>query len=926
MAKTITSRCPQGQLCCHDNLGIFIGCYDPTKCQDCDPVKRQITDVTTLIEVCKECQQAGTPNSPTYITIDYCNKKSQDCCYGACYDKVCEICDHNTKKAVPKPGCAACCSGGPNAERASICYDPAQCEQCMSGGQAGFYVKDLKKRPIPGTLEEEINPCVKCENGSIVPECDAGSYCCECGSQLCCDGCEYCDRTDPNNPEVYDGAGCEPGIECCDGKCYDPADPQYKYCYECLTQPNSNPPKAKWLPKCENRTDGKTSCCNGTCYDPNGCKKCSSSGNFLENKEQAGWTCCVDSATGAEKFVPNDQCCGGILLGGTGSLADKCCNGQPYNSFDGKYDCCVTAGLGGGVYNTLSEGCCGEEKYSLSDKLCCDNQLHSALVYSDCCGSQPIKDYEGCCNGSVFSTKCQVCIKDNIYDNYNKLCYDCDHDSGLKSKLKGSERCCTKDGWSNYSQGDPGSGPYSPLCDDCDTTTGDTIKKCPDDEPDCCRGVQSTLFGGGKEIFTCWNETKNPCSFCDNGKIDNNRCKDNTNGKTSCCQFREDQNAPLRSECYAPGCEECDSVTGPKKKDCSTAPASSPITFIQNAGIPYYGFAGKTECCSNIVGVGQCFNPSCEACLNKILVAIPGCTSCCEGNCCSNDCCETVPGKYECCPDNTTCCSFDNGNKDCCKSGKCCPEANQCCSDSEHCTNGKCCPLGEEALGSNKVCCTPDRWCDPTCCSPGQVCCDGVCVSSDECCNGQVCSAGTICCGSSCQSPNECCGNEYFDPYGCKQCINNIPIDICDSPNGIKQVCCQGINGAPSQCYDPNQCEKCVLGVKVPYTPSQPDCSCVNGQEVCLCDISPVSWSFDESCSYCVNYGSGSVSRISGGTGYSLSGSSSSFTSSYSYPGNMLITISCSDGNDYVVWQGTSVPNGTLTGIPTTLSSNPCCP
>lgn len=924
---SVNKRCPSGQECCFDLSNTWVGCYDPAVCQGCDRAAGKIIDDTDKQKTnCFKCQY--DPITKTYSSVSTC-LTWEGCCFGTCFDPICEECNQTTKTVVSKNNCNCCrpstpqgtptgpgvclekcqkCVNGepkpkcdtsdaPNCCPAGTCYHP-HCYDCTTGnlcganeyccGDCGCCTQCEKcQNGQKIDISDNVGPCEECRDGIIKRKCNTSTQGC-CGGDTCYDyGCEDC-----INSYVYNNCDSRPDGKtlCCAGSCRDP------YEDRCMACKNN-----VWTPKCppDNNPTLK-GCCNGTCFDTE-CSMCDN-GTTVVSKNEAGKTCCV-TKSGSNIYTETSNCCNGILLGS----GEICCNNTIVDSQGGNYECC-----GNQPINTFISGCCYNTEFNKETHFCCNDNIYSYAHWKNgCCNGQPIDEYQGCCDGQPYYSKCYKCDNNEIIPIFDDGCFECNRLFGPESICGRNEQCCSiweKDGDALGTCYDKS----AKTCYECDEQTGVVKPTCDDpNQPDCCYNPVTTGY-------VCWNSKADLCQICDNGEI-KDKCAGNSRwpgGKSSCCKDT--------GECFNQDCETC----SPPTNKCATPGGGNYSNVSGNLGTQAGWLGG---CCYNPnTGTAQCYNISCETCSGGIVRPSPNCKFCCNGYCCNTECCQLDSGEYKCCPDNTICIG-----------GKCCPKDqvcnSGCCPDGEFCSQDgisiKCCKADTyncngECIEKHIVCCgvAPAR--DK--CSPNQNCCNNTC--HDVCCNGQPCVSGQICCGTQCANPTECCGGTIVPPSSCKECINGTSIDICPTVNGTKLTCCVGTNGQSGGCADPSKCESCdsATGAVIPYTPTRNDCYCVNGTRYCDCSNTPVSWILSEGylTEYCsgVNYGNGGLSLLTPSVNdtWVYDGMPLAFNSNYYYAGNMSIYVTCSDGTRVGTFFFTSRSSTNPHPLPQTIM-NPCC-
>lgn len=759
----MTEKCP-GKECCLDKLGFFRGCYDPKECESCVDGIITKNDPDLLKIKCEDCQKGGSP-------LSYCEGEEK-CCYGICYNPSCARCEEFSRtvkqKCPPSPGDPndKCCAN--NNTTTGECYGGDKCQECVNGKiqsktimggschgntkscctDTGICIdsKLCEECPSPltpskkskcssneyccngtccdkckkcetnedtgtgtcgGTIEYDPKACEKCENGILVDKCDKNK-------SSCCDGecrdfvCQKC-----VNGIIIDN--CESGKSCCNGRCIDFGE---NLCLECIDNKTVPSSSAK---TCSDK--GKECCTGGGCYDPtNDCEKCGPSGVTINSN-------CCDK----KPFDPDTQeCCPGSVDPLTGNrLSDtivaknQCtkCNNQTYNTLF--YGCCKK-GFSETLYNLVSEACCDGKVYKKESEGCCNDKIYS-LSEEECCGGKKISK----------NLPCQECKDGKLVDKYTqeKLSAECQEcitgsilsGGGLKSKCKGKKSSCCKGVC--Y---DP-----SDKCFNSETCQD----KCPGKK--CCNGDCRT-----EQQVVCkacgsngWEEKQIPEGYeccADNGRIIKesgcidcdgvNICKNNTDGKTSCCPTQNGY------ECFNPSCDYCSPNSGVKTRE-----SCEDCCDLGN---------GNKICCENVC----CGNP--PTCCTKGQICCGG--ECCDPNKCKGDqCCLHLCGNQCYDPETETCCNNVPYLKESC---------NQCCN--------------KQCIDSSSKCCTdgPNRSEYP--CSINSSCCRGSCCAT-TCCNGDCCSEEQTCCGAN---------NEYggcITPP-CQICKSNQPADKCDN----NYICC----------------------------------------------------------------------------------------------------------------------------------------
>lgn len=907
----VTSKCP-GAECCNDPVTkAWRGCYDPTKCEACVNGVVVQNDPDLLAKDCKECLLVDPIGGVVSICADW-----EGCCYGECYNLVCEQCNHVTKRKEDK--CAVdnkmCCknSNGTNAE----CYDPKQCKicDCDSTGK-NCSVKDKSCEALEccnGSGDCYDPKCDTCaSDGKVTKKCKPNEQCCvdnngnfvDCYNPSQCKRCvngvitdtrnqaqiDQCYECDPSTGIPYLGGNCVPSSRCCGGICMTdcqkcvngnveddcptdslccdneciPKDPSSSTtCKACVKDNNNNLTVIE--NKCSSRTDGKTSCCGGVCFD-NTCHKCSNGSIIPDSAKDSSASCC-----GGHKLQFGEFCCKDGLYG-------------KREVYTAPYSCCANTLGDTGIYNPNIQGCC---KYGTNDK----NTIYDILT-------------EKCCPDL-----------DQDYKVISKTYRDC---CGTTTIDKFKEKCCT-DATPNYS--------VKQVCEDCNN--GSPLKKYDETKCEECRSSRSVLSPDFIAV----------------------KCTYNTNGKTTCCEGSGD--------CYNPNgtCENClpyddpngvkTAILGPKcpdpsnpdplatsccngecynpndcDKQCYQTPndngdplerleAKCPPKVWSQSANKFFATEPRDILCCN----GECIDDSCYKCDSNVKESrCPGTNSpskffCCPGQGCYNSCEQclayndpiTNNTKFKIVPKGVTI-DRSNGNitgndgscSDCCENGS----IATCCKTT--CCNGQCCPDGqvccEDTCVSKDSCCNGSKIDNDTVCCGGQPypksvcneCCGGVCIdSSRQCCNkGQPneydCAIDSFCCGDTCcakpccngiccaddpiKGAAECCsgpsgsvgGGCYF-PFDCEQCTNGTVTTTLKSG----ESCCDGVP------FSPRNCEKCINGVKTPYTPPNSNCYCYAkdpvGIPLCGCPLTDVSIEVDtEGTGHCCDAAIFSVILIS---------------------------------------------------------------
>lgn len=922
-----TPKCP-GKQCCFDRFDNFTGCYDPDDCEGCVDGLVIKNDPDLLRLACLECSNGFNPP-----TKSICTSPNLDCCYGTCFKdkKDCKSCDPTTKSPIGCPSGQACCQ---NDSLTGIgCYDPNSSDNKCKKCENGQLVPKCTDPAYPCCPDTGVCRDPNCENCDGTPKCTGNNYCCNCGSDACCNKCETCSggvktpitltSDDVKNClECVNGnkqSKCGSGQECCDGKCISNNTGSCSYCdgtgmlQNRCTSPNFNPgvntPGSSnfgkdqccgdtcWNPitdkcgvcvngvyngdKCA-LNDPNTECCGGTCRDKSDfCTRCNHQTGTIESlvaPTVPGQVCCEKTP------VPTDMCCGGKKLNNINN--EECCNEQPYSTNDST--CCNNE-----IKNKNVFDCCDGSPFNKDTQKCCNNKVIDISSYSDCCTltNPPVQ----------YSPNCKVCTVDGVFDNYDSGCFTCnDYYGGTNPICKSSNgfACCSN--WKGY--GDTPGQCYDTKAE-CDTciTRPDGIKelgkKCKDpDEPDCCGGI-------------CWNASTAKCGICYEDHIVP-KCPQIIGGSgfpPKRYQWGEDSCCDYTGQCYSSACDTC------------TPTGVDPNAVCEN------NTDGKTSCCPLSGGSGQCYNPNCYKCASS-------------GNLNGPRSVQLKDSCKDCCNNDTTCCQ-----QACC--------GDKCCSDSEKCCNNQCVP--KDHIPCPIDCVPPDQCCNNNPLSSGQVCCGGTPYNQadcTECCNGTCVDSSHQCCHDldppyTIPIDTFCCKGECVRPCCNGTCCPQDAVDCCSGPSGAagcynSQDCKQCSNGtvtttlaAGEECcggipFSPKDCETCPNGVIIPYTPSKPNCYCVNNSEVCECDKYPTGWVLSEGASAQydgLQYGAGGLSPLSlNGNDYSYDGMSSTFVSSYCYTGYMSIYVTCSDGRRVQTSSFTS-----YCGVPNPLplqTSNPCCP
>lgn len=888
----IDSRCP-GTQCCNDPITrAFNGCYDPNQCEACIGGRVVRNDPDLLRADCKECtvflrDPLVDPKLDNYTEILNLCQDWEGCCYGNCYNLICQKCNHTTKQVENKckdSGSSFTCCKKANGSVAQ-CYDPTDCKECNT------ITGEVREKTCPilntnGIQVQEVccggicyNPlCNDCDPNTktITSKCTQGTktQCCfDNGTfQGCYDpyACEYCTvngvsnsltanqkencwKCDANGNSYQDCSGskccvnqssdpkigicitpcqqCQNGIvvdQCSSNEfcCYDECLPKNSdtTCKGCFPDDDGNlevkENKCGWIiinetmpasggdtrRRTVRKTSGETECCGGVCFDPR-CSKC------VNNQIVADYA--KDNDTG---------CCGGHIL----QPGEFCCKAGPYGIREvyrktDNIECCINILGDTGLYNTILQGCCSygdQGKNTIYDKTtekCCETAKGPTRTYNftdhECCGDTTIdKDKYGCCSNGPSNQKyykyklvCEKCgennsgIPEKLYDE--TLCQECKDSKSITQpdilvldtcygRSDGKTTCCEGTGIcfnkNNECETCKDEGlPSVRLSSNCDQGKTCCIGKDDSNKDiyDCCTSEQGCCNG------VCYDNTPTSCQGCVNNQITNNKCESNTNGKTFCCN----------GTCMDLTCKKC--TTNNTIEDKCPDDPSKP---------------GNIFCCN-----GVCYN-ICQTCEKNTVVDYPDC-----------DCCQ-VPLYAGSNSTRPTCCRSSENEK-------CC--LNQCVPSNYIECDGQCVPLDQccnlnpsistgQIIESDEICCDNQVYKKNIC---GE-CCDGKCTETDcdtECCLGNCCKDDPI------KGEVQCCngyGGGCFYPKDCKKCNNGT----INSTLADHERCCDGFP------YSPRDCEKCVNNVKVPYTPTAPNCYCyysprlLKGKEYCGCPLSKI--------------------------------------------------------------------------------------
>lgn len=618
-----------------------------------------------------------------------------------------------------------------------------------------------------------------------------------------------------------------------------------------------------------------TQCCfdsygNWTgCWDPSKCEECIN-GVVVENDIEALKAACKKCNFIDKAGVP-------VFLG-----VEELCN----KNYEG---CCY-----GVCYNLNCEDCNHdtkqkEPKCPKTGKICCSNpsgSVSSCYDPKNCEECEPFfnvftgvvrekncKPLSGltddCCKGTCFNSKCQNCDKETgaITDKYDKKkCETCNTTTGeISQKLTQEEKdnckACDENG-ATYTQCPPNKcckgKCYDPRCKTC--VNGEL-----QDANIGCSSGQICCAGDCISITSCEG-----CDTDDNGTQykTNNKCENNTDGKTSCCN----------GECFDSTCEKCQSnqiVPDLSKDNNGTCCGGAVITN-----------SAKQGCCKRSQYVpGEIYDKSFYDCCPNALGSSSGVFSRNFYGCCkygdssyntlyekaTEGCCESatsasktyIKKSNECCgpiiinSKTETCCGNYSVVKNC---GKCDNDPNNRKNYNEkncqECYNpgylepkvvSKCRP--EVNNGKTLSCCDGTS----TCYDPDNKTCSECKGDGDNKEFAPTCprqgdpESYTGCCGGECYDPNEKCGLVCYDTPSKKypdnpqqQLASKCPkrswseafngFFIVGSPNSL---CCDG------ECIE-DACYTCNNGIKTRLCPSPEDPSkifcCGNGQCYGICE------------------------------------------------------------------------------------------
>ena len=782
--QIITDKCISPEKCCIGSNSKFIDCYNPGLCAVCDELNNRVLsgdEANALLK--KECKECGPNGKP----ISTCGYNEKCCGNGICYDPKCETCvDKESGQKTNK--CSyplQCCE---KEEDPAPCYNPKECEECVAGeiikGPNACSAKGSKYKCCTnyGCYDEN---CQNCTTYGITNRCSIGQDCVSCGGIYVCKGdCDVC-----RNGQLVD-------IMLTSNK-----DPQ---CNKCEG--------GKVVPRCK----GAMKCCYGSCYDDD-CSYCdtdNTSPTFMEIVDDCGpdKICCQcqsysstydpekcchlkkDKTTGCDVYCDGSDSTkiSGVLRPTINCPSgQKCCNNQCYP--DDGCRTCISEDiiLNGNTVKTYRvaidpgdqgfNDCCVNTKKNSSQRFnnniqqCCDGIVMD-IADPSCCYGKPMTADQICCNKERLFEFSYGCCADQKFSKFSEECC-----KSLYVVKKGN--CCTN----------------------CAT-------------PDLCCGPNN------QGEYECIDPT-NPCESCET-QANGNRIlvKDSCSYKDDssvCCAFSgtSSSNILKYTKCMNSQCWYCDPNFGPKQS------CLEPINLEQ----------GTTSCCGPNP---DCYNPECHTCVDGLVRLKDGFILCNDDCCPENRGCNPTTG--ECCPEGMAPCGDT-----CCNPEQCCisqfvPPApggynsslsqeynyqtkilsSQCLSPGYFCCNNI-----AYSKSTYKECCnnTPIGL-DETCCTKS----DGskfVCSSGEKCC-GDICCGGTCCNGKDCCDV-ACCSGPYggcYNSNSCQECSAGIVIPKC-----LGQQCCDGM------CYNSKKCETCQGGQIIPYSPSNPNCYCSNGSNICNC-------------------------------------------------------------------------------------------
>jgi hypothetical protein len=246
--------------CCHDCITIT-GDNEARCCQTTVSKKECVSP-----KDCEECKGSGPLKEKINKCTDpdqrYVHEGKTSCCYGECYDNICQTCDSDLKKAVSIDNDEIICCNKTKKKK-------TKCNEC----------KREKSNSRSGTsFTQEIYKENQCEGSA-----DGKTSCCYDGK--CYDPNDKCGECDENDKiyKLKSPPASKPDLkECCGGDFW--AGPEKDPCYEC----NNNKLSKKTNCECCSKTNGeektccppvddpgKTACCStsGECYNPT-CDRC----------------------------------------------------------------------------------------------------------------------------------------------------------------------------------------------------------------------------------------------------------------------------------------------------------------------------------------------------------------------------------------------------------------------------------------------------------------------------------------------------------------------------------------------------------------------------------------------------------------------------------------------------------------------------